>query len=191
MNVSRWVWSLVLLAPTPLSAQEGGGGLFAVDPGLSIWTIVMFLLVLFILGKFAWRPMLDALDAREAGIRESIDEAKQMREEAAAALEEHRKQLGDARRQAQEIVGEAREAGEALRRDIEGKAREESERILERARREIQRERDQALEALRRQSVELALAAAARLLDRKLDGELDRKFIEDYLDELDQSRVEA
>lgn len=190
MNVTRWVWFVALLAPLPLSAQDGGG-LFTVDPGLSIWTIVMFLLVLFILGKFAWRPMLSALDARESGIRESIDEAKRMREEAAAALEQHRQQLADSRRQAQQIIAEAREAGDVLRREIEGKAREEAERMMDGARREIRRERDQALEALRRQSVELALAAAARLLDKKLDGEMDRRLIEEYLDEFEQPSAEA
>jgi len=180
----------VLGAPGLLAAQDGGG-LFTPDLGLSVWTIAVFLLVLFILGKFAWRPMLSALDAREKGIQGSIDEAGKLRAEAQEMLEEHRRQLADARRQAQEIVASGREAGERLRREVETRAREESERMLERARSEIERERDHAMDALRRESVELALSAASRLLREKLDSSTDRALVEDYLGRLDRPSAEA
>jgi F-type H+-transporting ATPase subunit b len=180
------------MAPAPLLAQGGGGGgLFSVDLGLTVWTIVIFLVVLWVLRRFAWNPILGGLAARETGIRASIDEAGAMRDEARALLEEHRRELADARRQSQEIVASGREAGERLRKEIEAKAREESERMLVRARTEIERERDQALEALRKESVELALSAASRLLQQKLDGDADRQLIEGYLRELDRPAAEA
>jgi len=179
------------LAPAPVLAQAEGGGLFSVDFGLSFWTILVFLVVLAVLRKFAWNPILGGLEAREGGIRASIEEARTMRAEAQALLEEHRRELADARRQSQEILASGRDAGERLRKDIEGKAREEAERMLERARAEIQRERDQAIDELRRESVELAISAAGRLLQRKLDGEADREFIENYLRELDRPAAEA
>lgn len=173
------------------AAEDGGGGLFAVDPGLSIWTIVVFLVVLVILGKYAWGPILKTLESREEGIRGAIDEASQQREEAAALLEEHKRQLADARRQAQEILAEGREAGQRLRAEIETKAREESDRLLERARSEIQREREQAIDALRKESVDLALAAASTVLRRKLDDASDRQLVEDYLSGLEHPAAEA
>ena len=179
--------SLLALAPAPLlAAQEnGGGGLFSLDPGLSLWTIVVFLLVLFILKKYAWVPILGALDAREAGIRSSIDEATSLQAEAESLLEEHRRQLADARRQAQEIVAEGRSAAERLGREIQDKARQEGDRIVERARVEIERERDQALSTVRTEAVELALAAASRLLEERLTEDRDRELVKGYLARMD------
>lgn len=199
MKISAFASIPLAAAPTPLlavqeaaeAAEGGGGSLFAVDLGLSVWTIVVFLIVLWVLAKYAWGPILGALDSREVGIRESIAEAQRLRAEAEAALEEHKKQLADARRQAQDIVAQGREAGEKVRSDIEAKAREESDRMIQRARGEIERERDRALETLRRESVDLAIAAASNLLERKLDSESDRALVEDYLDELGRPAAEA
>ncbi len=183
--------TLALLAsPTVLlAAQEEhgeGGGLFSVNLGLSVWTIVVFLALLLVLRKWAWGPILAALETRERGIRETLDEAARLREEAAGLLEEHRRQVAEARRQAQEIVAESRQAAEQVRRELEAKAREEGEAILDGARRDIQQEKERAIHDLRRQSVELALAAAGRLLRRKLDAETDRGLISEYLDELQE-----
>ncbi len=172
---------ILLAAPAPLLAQDEGGGLFALDPGLSIWTIVVFLLVLFVLGKFAWGPILGQVEAREQSIRKSIDEAREMQEKATALMEEHRRQLADARRQSQELLNEGREAGERLRRELEEKARGDAEEILSRARSEIEREKERAMDAIREESVDLAMAAAARLLGQKLDEQADRALIQDYL----------
>lgn len=169
-----------------LAADNGGGGLFAVDPGVALWTLVIFLVVLWVLGRFAWRPILGALDAREERIRTSIDEAKEMRQEAVRLLEEHKSQLADARRQAQEIVAEGREAGERIRREIEAKARESGDEMLERARAEIERERDQAVATLRQETVELAMAAASRLLGERIDAAGDRELVKGFLDELQE-----
>jgi F-type H+-transporting ATPase subunit b len=179
--------SLLAVAPAPLLAADdnGGGGLFSLDPGLSLWTIVVFLLVLFILKKYAWGPILGALDAREQGIRSSIDQATQLQAEAESLMAEHRRQLADARRQAQEIVAEGRAAAERLGREIQDKARHEGDRIVERARAEIERERDQALTTVREEAVELALAAASRLLEERLTEDRDRELVRGYLSRMD------
>lgn len=181
----------VLASPTVLLAAqeehgEGGGGLFSINLGLSVWTIVVFVALLLVLRKWAWGPILAALDTRERGIRETLDEAARLREEAAGLLEEHRRQVAEARRQAQEIVAESRQAAEQVRRELEVKARQEGEAILDGARRDIQLEKERAIHDLRRQSVELAMAAAGRLLRRKLDAETDRELISEYLDELQE-----
>lgn len=177
----------VFLTPLVVSAQEhgaeaGGGGLFSINVGLMIWTVVIFTGLLIVLWRFAWGPILAAVEAREKGIQDSLDEARSRQEEAAKLLEEHKAQLADARRQASEILAEGREAADRLRKELEVKAREESEAILTRARAEIEREKDAAVDTIRRESVDLALAAASKLLHAKLDSELDRKLVMEYVD---------
>lgn len=179
----------VLLTPLTALAQEhgeegGGGGLFSINAGLSIWTVVIFVALLITLWRFAWGPILSAVEAREKGIQGALEEARRRQEEAAKLLEEHKNQLADARRQAQEILADGREAASRLRKELEGKAREESEAILSRARSEIAREKEAAVDALRRESVDLALAAASKLLHQKLDAEQDRKLVTDYVNGL-------
>lgn len=168
-----------------LAAEEGEPGLFSINLGLSIWTIVVFLLLVFLLGKFAWGPILAAVDARESGIQASLDEAARMRAEALEIMEEHKRQLADSRRQAQQIIAESREAGEQLRREIEEEARKEGQRTVERAKKEIEREKDAAVVAVRREAVEIAIAAAARIIHERLDDPADRKLIAKYLDEVE------
>ena len=166
--------------------QEGPAWdtLFAVDPGLAVWNVLTFLTLLAILARFAWKPLMGALDAREKAIQDAIDEARGQREEAEKLLAQHREQLAEGRRQAQALVAESREAADQLRKELEAKAREESQVILANARREIQRERDAAIEVVRRESVEVAMAAASKLVAERLDGERDRKLVKDYIDNL-------
>jgi len=174
----------ILLGVTPaaLWAAEDGPGLFDVNLGLSLWTVVIFGALLFLLRKFAWGPILEQLQAREDRIQSALDESRESRREAQKLLEEHKSQLADARRQASQIVAEARDAGQSVREDIEEKARGEAREIVESARREIQRERDAALAELRKESVDLALAAATKLIQERLDEDRDRKLVADYLD---------
>lgn len=172
----------------PAAAAEGGwASLFTPDWGLSIWTWATFLVMLAVLGRFAWKPLLGALEAREKGIQDEIDEAKRRRDEAERVLAEHQAQLAEGRRQAQAVVAESREAAAKLHKELEAKAREEAQSILEAARRDIRRERDAAVEAVRREAVELALAAAERLVGERLDAERDRQLVMGCIDELSES----
>jgi F-type H+-transporting ATPase subunit b len=179
----------LLLTPVVAFAQEhgeegGGSGLFSINAGLSIWTVVIFVALLVTLWRFAWGPILKAVEAREKGIQGALEEARNRQEEAEKLLEEHRRLLSDARRRAQELMAEGREAADRLRKELEGKARDESEAILARARSEIGREKEAAVDALRRESVDLALAAASKLLHQKLDGEADRRLVMEFVDDL-------
>jgi F-type H+-transporting ATPase subunit b len=188
MRASRILPAILVLAasaPEALWAQGGGeggeGGLFDINTGLSSWTLIVFAALVFVLGKFAWGPILAAVDAREKGIQSALDEAASRNEEAADLLAEHKEQLADARRQANELIGEGKAAGENVRKEIEEKARSEAQLIVERARAEIERERDAAIDALRKESVDLALAAASRLMRENLDQDKDRQLVERYL----------
>lgn len=175
-----------LLVTLPGSAWASGGGqdttpLFTVNLGTSVWTAVVFLMLLGILWRFAWGPILAAVEAREQGIQNALDEAARRNLESERLLEEHRQQLADARRQASEVLADAKAAGDRVRKELEDKARTEAQGIVDRARAEIERERDAALDMLRKESVDLALAAASRLLDQNLDQAKNRELVEGYL----------
>jgi len=179
--------AVMLALPTSVWAQGGAEGttpLFTVNLGTTVWTAIVFLALLGILWRFAWGPILEAVEARESGIQSKLDEAASRNEEAAKLLAEHKEQLADARRQANELIAEGRAAGEHVRAEIEEKARAESQAMVERARGEIERERDRAIDALRKESVDLALAAASRLMEENLDQDKNRQLVERYLSEM-------
>lgn len=186
-RITTTALGLLALAPTVAWAQgggEGGGGLYDINTGLSVWTLIVFAILVALLGKFAWGPILSMVEEREKGIQAKLDEAAAHNADAAKLLEQHREQLADARRQASELIAEGRTAAERVRKEMEEKARVEAQGIVERARAEIERERDAALDMLRRESVELALAAASRLMQENLDKDKDRALVERYLGEL-------
>ncbi|MCH7564150.1 MAG: F0F1 ATP synthase subunit B [Gemmatimonadetes bacterium] len=187
------VLALVATSPMLLWAQDdhaaegGGGALFNINLGLSTWTLLVFGALIYVLGKYAWAPILSAVEAREKGIQDDLDQAKGQREEAAGLLAEHKKQMAEARREAHQIVQDGKDAGEKLRREIEEKARTEGSAMIERAREEIERERDAALDALRKESVDLALAAASKLIRENLDADKNRELVMGYVDDLTKS----
>ena len=170
------------------AAQEHASGPLTVEGGLMVWTIVVFLILLAVLWKFAWPAILGAVEAREQALERMLAEAKRDREQAAALLAENQKLIGDAKSQAHAIVVEARGIAEKERALAMEKTRQEQEELLARARRELGAERDRAVAELRREAVDLSLAAASRLIEKRLDGESDRKLVLDFLATLDENR---
>lgn len=148
-------------------------GLFSLDLGVSFWTIVIFLVLLFVLAKYAFPPILGYAQAREDRISRLLDEAAEDRAEAERLLAEQKEGLNTARRRADEIVANAKQAGERAREEIMADAREEHEELLARARKEIGIEREKALEALRREAVDLSMAAAGKVVEQRLDAAED------------------
>jgi F-type H+-transporting ATPase subunit b len=153
--------------------------------GLAIWTIVTFVIVLLVLRRFAWKPILASMEAREAGIRRLIDDAEAAREEADRLLEEYNRRLAEARAEGQKLVAEAKEAGERVRAETLDRARGEAEAIVARAGAEIDLERRKALAEIRERAVDLAIGAAERVLEESLNEERHRRVAEDYLKELE------
>ncbi len=179
--------ALTLVWAGPLLADEeagGGGGLFAINPGLIVWTWVIFIILLLVLRKWAWGPILGALEARERRIQEALDGAANERAQASRLLEEQRQLLDAARDQAQHILADSRRAGERLRAELLEEARSQKAQIVDSARDEIQHERDLALETLRREAVDLSIAAAGRVLQRSVDSAENRRLVEEYLEKL-------
>jgi len=188
MKLTGSLLSLVLAGlavPSALSAAEQEApGIFSLNLGLAIWTWVIFLITLGVLAWKVFPAISGGLEARQAKIQGAIDEARRAQEEARGILEEHRRQLEAARAEAQSILGESREAGERLRGEILAEARVQAEELVQRARREMTRERDEIMIALRTESVDVALAAAEKLLRRKLDDEESRRFVRDTVVDL-------
>jgi len=182
------VIGLSLIFAGPLLAQEheggGGGGLFAINPGLIVWTWIIFLILLLVLRKWAWGPILGALEAREKRIQDALDDASRERVEASKLLNEQRKLLDESRDQAQQIIVDGRKAGERLKGDIVDEARKQAGLIVDNAREDIGRERDNALETLRRETVDLSISAAGRVLNKEVDSDENRRLVEDYLEGL-------
>jgi F-type H+-transporting ATPase subunit b len=181
--------ALTLLAG-PLAAQEEHAPRdpLSVEYGLMFWTIVVFLLLVAILWKFAWPQILGAVEAREQALEAQIAEAARSREEAAKLLEEHRRLVADARTQAHQTLQEARAAAEKERAFLLEQAKQEQDAMLERARRELQAERDRAVADLRREAVDLSLAAASKVVGERLSTDADRRLVLDYLRTLEGQR---
>lgn len=164
---------------------EQAPNLFAFNLGVSFWTVVIFVTLLVILVKFAYPAILGYANEREQRIQSILDAAARDREESERLLEEQRKELSAARQQAQQILEDARQAGERVREEMLEQARADQEALVERARIELERERDRAVETLRREAIELSLAAASKLVEQRLDTEKDRELVREYIDRVD------
>jgi F-type H+-transporting ATPase subunit b len=154
------------------------------EPGLAIWTIVTFLLLVFVLGRYAWKPMLAMLSQREQTIREALDEAHKAKEDSETLLAKNRAILADARNQANEVLEKARQDSEQRRAELMEKARQESDVLLERSREEINRQKRLAIRELRAEAADLAIAAASRVVGTSLDQESHRQLVDEYFESL-------
>src|ERR687898_1248827 len=174
-----------MLVVALIQQEHAARGPLDVEPGLMIWTVLVFIILLAILRKFAWPALLGAVEARERALEEQLAEAERNRAEAARLLAEHEKLIAEGRASAHALLAEARAAAEKERALAMEKTRQEQEELLERARRDIAAERDRAVADLRREAVDLSLAAASKLMGERLGSESDRKLVTDYLGTLE------
>ncbi len=170
---------MVLLA----QQAEGGGAseVFHLSANVSFWTVVIFLALLAVLARFAFPPILGYAAAREKRIQDAIDEAQRLRDEGEKLLQLQRQELGAAKEQAQQILLEARQAADRVREELLNQTRTEQQHLLERARQDIATDRERSLQELRRDAVDLAIAAAGKLIERRLGSDEDRRLVTEYL----------
>jgi F-type H+-transporting ATPase subunit b len=164
--------------------------LIQVTPGLMIWTIVCFLITLFVLRRYAFGPIQKGIDERRERIRQSLDEADRAREEARKLLEEHRKLIGSAKTDAEEILAEARRVAEANERRMRNELETDRQRRLEETRKQIEAETRRALEQIRLEVVDLSLLAATKVTGKALDDADHRRLIDEAVADLDFSVLE-
>jgi F-type H+-transporting ATPase subunit b len=188
MRTSLVASLLVLGNALPLAAQAQHAEppkLLTANGGLMFWTLVIFLGVMFVLTKYAFKPITKAVEAREKSLEDAIENAKRDRDEAAKLLEEHKKLVAQGRVDAQRFVVEGRAAGEKVRTEIIEQAHREQQQLLERARKEIESERLMAMAELRRDTVTLAVRGASKVIEKNLDDETNRKVVESFLASLE------
>src|SRR5215213_1530153 len=184
----------IITAALPLAQADGGeeessNFLVSPDVGLMIWTVLAFLVALFILRKYAFPQISAALEKRQNLIEESIDTAQRTKDEADQILAEYRERLKEARAQAEEIVARARKAGEATERQSLEDARGSREELLEQTRRDIEAETRRAIQEIRREVADLTVAATERVTRKTLTEEDQRRLVEEALSELDFSAL--
>lgn len=148
------------------------------QPGTIIWTAAVFVVLLFVLRKWAWKPIVDALQAREDGIRGDIEGAHKSRQEAQELLEQYRQQLDSARKEAQKLIGEASSRAEQLHEEKRKEVEIEARAMIEKAKSDIELERQKAAQELRREVVEIAITAASKVVGQALRPEDHRDLIE-------------
>lgn len=180
------VLAAALVAPG-LAAGEGQSSVFAGGIGNSIITLAVFLTVVYILGKYAWPPLLKTLEERERTIRDALESARRERLEAERLLVEYRKQLEQARVEATAIVEEGRRDADAVRRRVQDEARAEAQATLERAKREIQLATDAAVTELYSRSADLSVKIASTVIEKSLSVDDHRKLVDETLERMKAS----
>lgn len=155
------------------------------DPGLFIWTILTFLVLLGLLAKFAWRPLLDALESRQQGIRKALDDAQTAKQELERLEQESVQIMRKARAEAEALLTQSRADGDRLREEIRQKAKAEAEGILRNAERQIQLETARALQQIRAEAVDLSVTIASKIIQRNITKEDNERLIADALKQVE------
>ncbi len=177
--------SAALALPTVLAA----GGITDINPGLTIWTGITFLVLLLVLRRFAWGPIVGMLKERERTIREALEQARHERVQAEKLLAEQKEALAHAQREAAEIARRNQQEVEVLRQDLTARARKEADALLAEARKQITEELSRARAELKGEVVDLAIDAAAQLVKANLDTKTQRTLVEEYISQLPREKV--
>ena len=180
MKFTRAAWAAGLLSLSPSLAHAAGGGennLFAGDIGNAVWTLLIFLAVVFVLGKFAWGPLLEGLQKREQFIRDSLEEARTENEKAKALAQEYEQKVLEAKAEATAVVEEGRRDAEAVKRQIEEQAKDEAEKMIARAQREIAIAQQTAVKEIYVTSAHLATDLAGRIIGREVNEDDHQRLI--------------
>jgi F-type H+-transporting ATPase subunit b len=165
--------------------------LIQVTPGLMVWTIICFAIAFFVLRKYAFGPIQQVIDTRRENIQKAIDEADNARAEARSLLEEHRKLIGQAKSDAEEILADARRVADAQRDRVREEAEEDRQRRLEETRRQIEQATHQALGEIRNEVGQLSLLAAEKVTRKSLTDADQKRLIDEALSEIDFSQLEG
>jgi F-type H+-transporting ATPase subunit b len=181
--------ALSFIAALPIAADKSGesGGSFLVSPGvgLMIWTLVLFLITMWVLAKLAFPRIQEALDKRARAISDSIEAAERQREESEGVLAEYRARLAEAREQADDIMARARKAAESAESEAAAAGKEKREELVAAAKRDIEAETRRSLEQIRREVADLTVLATEKVTRKALTPEDQRRLVEEALSEVD------
>lgn len=155
--------------------------LLSVNPGLIIWTIIIFFILLFVLRKLAWGPLLKALNSREESIKSAIENAEKLNKEAEQLMEENKKNLNEANAKSMSIINEGKDMANKVREEIINKANEDSRKLIEQAKEEIGQQKDAALSEIKDEISNIAIKAAEKIINENLDSKKQKKIVDDFL----------
>ena len=164
-----------------MPALLAAGGLTDINFGLTLWTIVLFILFAVLMTKLGWGPLLKAIEEREKGIKGAVDGAQKAHTEAQALLAQHKEMLREAGREREDIIKRALKDAEQLKADLSARAKAESDQMVQRAREQIDREKGQAILELRTQVADLAMDAASRIVQSSLSPDAQRKLVDEFI----------
>ena len=181
--MNKLKYFILPLSINPLLSADWFNEWFLPDPGLFIWTVITFLIVLIILRWKAWGPLMETLDSRARQIEESLSKAEKQAAEAEQLAEKNEKILNNARKEAQEIVSKARDAGDKLKIKLESDGKIQYDAMLEKAKEHINSEKQKALNDIKNTVVDVAIKASEKIIKRNLSSEDNKKMIEDTVDE--------
>jgi F-type H+-transporting ATPase subunit b len=182
---------IVPLAAEAAEHGEESGGSFLVSPGLGlmIWTLVLFLITMWVLSKVAFPKIQEALDKRAKTIAESIDAAERQRQESDELLAEYRARLAEAREQADDIMVRARKSAETAEAEAAAAGKEKREELVAAAKRDIEAETRRSLDQIRQEVADLTVLATERVTRKSLTGEDQKRLVEEALSEVDFSTL--
>lgn len=163
--------------------------IFSVEPGLFLWSVIIFVLLVVLLYKFAFGPLMELQRQRQEEIHEAIREAERLRQDAHTLLADYKEQLATARQDAEEILERARKVGETTRTEILAEAKAQSERTLEKAREQIERETRHALQQIKEEVADLTVAATEKVTRRSLSEADQLRLIKEAIAEIDLAKV--
>ncbi|HYW33148.1 MAG TPA: F0F1 ATP synthase subunit B [Gemmatimonas sp.] len=195
LRISALATTITLFA-APAFAQEHGAeaasgppNLLAPQVGLMFWTLVIFAILLIVLSKYAFKPLFQSVEEREKALEDAIEGAKRDRAEAAELLAQQRALLEAGRADAQKFIADSRSVAEKMRAEMLAETKHQQESMLDGARRSIEGEKLAAIAQLRRESVDLAIAGASRVIEQNLDNTNNRRIVETFLSSLDGAKV--
>ena len=183
--------ALLAVTASPAFASEAEGGppnLLDPNVGVMAWTLVIFVLLMVVLSKFAYKPLFAAVEAREKALEEAIEGAKRDRAAAESLLAQQKAHLETARTEAQQIIADSRATAEKMRTDLLAQTKVQQEDMIEQARRAIEGEKAAAIAALRTEAIDLAIAGASRVIEQNLDSTGNRQIVERFLASLDGAK---
>ncbi|MFA5834612.1 MAG: F0F1 ATP synthase subunit B [Bacteroidota bacterium] len=155
-----------------------------INPGLIIWTMITFALLVMVLGKFAWKPILQALQAREQEIAGALKKAEEAKKDAERMMQENKIAMEKASTETARLIAEGRAMAEQLKNDIVAKANESAKKMMDQAKDEIGREKESAMAQLRSEVADLSISVAEKILDESLDGAKQKKMVDKVLQQL-------
>jgi F-type H+-transporting ATPase subunit b len=167
-----------------LAVVAFSGGLLDVSPGLTIWTVVTFIILMVILRSVAWKPLLKVLKEREEFVKDSLEKAEAARTESEKMFEENKVKMEAAEKEAQEIIAQGREYAEKLKSQLLEESKEEARKMVDSAKDEIARKNQEAFSQLKNQIADIAVQAAEKIIKENLDKEKQEKLVNKFIDDI-------